>query len=322
MKLFRIVFTLVVFGLAAAYAWHLQREPLPVPQPTFAAPRGTTELEDLELPRGEHDFEGLVLLADGSAGADVLVHVNANGEPRSSFTESDGTFELTELSAGEHELVVAAPGHLPETHGVTLPHEGLFVLKLQPPRELPVPLPELARSDVRGVVLPALWEPVQNFEVVLRPVPGLDPLELATVRRATVAADGTFRVEGVVHARYTVEVLPPWARGGSWPSLAAAEITLPRTQSLRLQCTSGEVVGLVRDAELAPAHGALVQVQALDDPNKVWPPVITDAGGRYWVEHLPPGDYELRLRLGEIRVTKSITIESRSSLDAQIEELR
>ncbi|CAA9263367.1 MAG: hypothetical protein AVDCRST_MAG41-2471 [uncultured Corynebacteriales bacterium] len=75
----------------------------------------------------------------------------------------------------------------------------------------------------------------------------------------------------------------------------------------------GEVAGVVRTADGRPLGGALVVPRSLDTPAEPIPElaVVTDrAGGYRWT--LPPGRYELSVRLGERRPVpaRTVTVEA------------
>ncbi len=318
MKRFQIVFTLVVFLAIAA---GVMRERLrPGPEERFdSGAFHPVALEPLVPPAGALTLSGTVETAAGAPAPDVQVTLlaRASEEPLAqplhwTFTDETGRFTLEHLAAGSYRVVLVAPPAPPGSFDLVLPHDGEVTWRLSAPLPpLPV-LPEIERRALAGVLalpdgLDAYGESsVAGYEVVLRPAAGTPELSGATLRRAISDSTGRFRFEELVHARYTLEVLPPWARGGSWPVLATLELEVAShvpTGEPRLVLAIGELTGRLIDAEGRPLEGALVEVFALDAPDAAglprgWPPTVTDAEGRFRIGNLPAGAYRLRLRAG------------------------
>lgn len=324
MSKFNVVFTIVVWLAVIALAVHLQRQPHARELPEFATPHNVTFKDTLTFPRGEHELWGVVLDADGSSAEGVLVQLRAGPEPRGDFTLADGSFAIHELPAGVHEVVLVAPEHLPVTVEVELPLEEPVVFHL-PPRRAPLEsLPLIERRELTGRLLPspaALSNDLRDYEVVLRPLPGADPLEGGVVRRVPAAPDGRFAVPDLVDVPYVLEVLPPWARGGSWPVLARRDVERGGSSELEIRLESAEIRGVVRDPTGARLEGALVRVTAESDENRIWPAGTTDAEGRYVVPDLPAGRYYLRLRAGARGAEALIDLEAGEIHEPVIEYL-
>jgi len=110
-------------------------------------------------------------------------------------------------------------------------------------------------------------------------------------------------------------VLPPWARGGTWPVLARGACTAHAggAATLELALAVGELAGELGEPSGRPLVGALVAVSTLDarDPvggPQLWPPLVTDTAGKFRVELLPPGRYRVHLRAGAAARDVEVTV--------------
>ena len=316
MKRRELVFLALVFG---AFAAGMVRERARTDEPlqTYAAPV-PVELAPLESPYGELELAGTVVTASGDPAPDVLISLEeaefgagrlAPGPAQPlhwTYTDDDGRFHLARLSAGSFRAVLVTPAAPPTTIPLELPAAEEVRWQLSEPLPpLPV-LPELLRTRLGGRVLAPVGlegTALEGLEVVLRPAESA-PLSGAVVRRAVCDGEGRFQFEELALEPYRVEVLPPWARGGSWPVLATLpldglEPTESSECSITLQC--GEISGELRDAEGRSLEGALVKLWPAEEgtsPKRLWPPTATDASGAFVVRDLPVGRYRLRLRAG------------------------
>ena len=317
MKRREIAFLAVVFGAFAA-GWVRERARIDEPVPTYAAPI-PVDLEPLESPGGDLELAGTVVTAAGTPASDVLVSLEeadfaagtlAPGPAQPlhwTYTDAEGRFRLARLPAGSFRAVLITPEAPPTTVLLELPINSEVRWQLSEPLPpLPV-LPELLRTRLGGRVIapPGLADyALEGHEVVLRPAESAPALSGAVVRRVICDAEGRFQFEELALERYQVEVLPPWARGGSWPVLATSpldglEPTESTEFSITLQC--GEIRGQLHDAEGRSLEGALVKLWPAEEggsPKRLWPPTATDATGSFVVQHLPVGRYRLRLRAG------------------------
>lgn len=312
MKRSQIVFVTVVFTalLTGFLVEHTgEGDPFGV---RFAAPREVV-LDPVEVPHGRHELHGLVRSADGAPAPDVTVFLY-RAEPTPGVaepvqwttTDAEGRFALDELFEATYLATLIMPGHPNVTNEISVPFDGEVAWSLEPPLPPLETLPEIHRADLVGRVLPpiGLEEGFQlaDYEVVALPAPSAHPLSGAIVRHATTEADGAFRIERLVAEDYFVQVVPGWARGGSWPVLAEVylrhepEPPLDASLSLRLRC--GELTGRLVDVEDRPLEGALIKVSLASDPSRIWPPSMSDADGGFTVRDLPEGRYRLRVRSG------------------------
>ena len=322
----QIIFVLVVFlAVLAGYLAERQRGDESFSEIAFAGPRGI-ELEPFEFPVGDHRLEGRVRTPDGDPAAEVqvLLELEDPGPGRAvplpwTLTDENGDFVLEGLLPGVYDAALLHPGREPTSVQVRVPEElevAWTLTELLPPLE---ELPLIERADLLGRLEPPrgftadAW-PVAGYEVLL--LPDKTPrLSGAVVRRARTGADGAFRFEDLVAAAYRVQVLPPWARGGTWPILHQAfhihEPTPPPDSRLRLVLTCGEVFGRLSDDEGHPIEGALVKIRSqAPGSGSIWPPVATDVDGSYRLRDLPAGTYSLRVRAGGAAVDVELSLEA------------
>jgi hypothetical protein len=212
----------------------------------------------------------------------VPLYARCEGVPRWSTTDVTGRFAICGLGSDAVELVAAAWGHVPAKWQLNV-SESPHVLRLEATAgDIPV-LGPIGRADLAGRVVRALDQPLDGYEVVLTPADPPETIQPATPRRALVGADGSFRFTGLVLARYVVQVLPAWARGGSWPDLLPPELA-PLEHSaarddLELGLQEGEIEGRVVDEDAHPVAGALVTLSAGDQPLHTFPWETTQRDG-------------------------------------------
>ena len=313
MKRFRIVFPLAVFALLAVMVW-LERPTKPGTEGFGFDTARPDPLPPLAMPRGELALAGRVEHADGRPAEDVLVTLSSDGADPSAeplfwtYTAADGGFALDRLPAGTHRVFLVHASAPPTSLEVTLPAEGPVTWKLASALE-PLPgLPEMRRRELTGaVVRPSTLaaQGLAGFEVVLRPTAENALLSGAAVRRLACDASGRFGAPDLVAAAYSIEVLPPWARGGSWPVLGRGSLASAADASteLRLALAVGELEGAVHEPSGRPLEGALVKLAAVDALDalraaQTWPPAVTDADGRFRFTDLPASRFRLELRAG------------------------
>jgi hypothetical protein len=306
-KAFRIVFTVGVLGSAGLYARHLATTEDRLPADAIPTPR-QVRIEPLELPSGELELAGRIELPGGAPAPGALVHLRQGDEPRWAVCGEGGSFRIPGLEPGPQTAHLVARGRMPVTLEFELPTDGPVLWTLPERPEAPPPLPDLVRSDLTGELAGSGDAELEGFEVVLRPGPDVHPLSGAVARRARVDAAGAFAFEALVEAAYLVEVLPPWAAGGSWPVLARGEVLAGDGAELSIEVASAAVEGELVDLAGAPLAGALVHLSDSDHPERLWPPRATDSGGRFRIGDLPPGSYAIRVRAGVLEAERSVQL--------------
>lgn len=298
--------------LALAGAWVRARGERGPDLPRVNAAAAEVRLGALESPLGNATLRGTVRSAGGAAVADALVVARVGDVPAWTYTDERGGFELVGLLPGPVLLRVCARRFEVEDFLVEAPADGERLLLTQ---ELgaPATLPPLERADLVGEVSPP-WPEwiVTGYEVALLPTDPLQAFGAPVPRRARVAADRSFRFEGLILGRYRLLLLPPWAAGGGWPDLAgsaARELEHTRAGARRVvPLEAGVVEALVADASGAPLEGALVLLHPRDDPARIWPPLATGTDGRLSLRDLPPGTYVLEVSAGAAELRRTVEV--------------
>ncbi|MDP6838792.1 MAG: carboxypeptidase-like regulatory domain-containing protein, partial [Planctomycetota bacterium] len=252
----------------------------------------------------------------------------AEGGRRPSWCRSDqqGHYRLTDLLPPPWELTIIAPGFENRRLTVTeaADQTGL-VLNPGPPLPEPAQVPETATSTLRGRILAAAPEDdLAGFELALLPTAGADTFGAPFTRRQRLGSDGTFELVELRAGTYRVLVLPPWARGGSWPDLTRPLDLEPRTfthpdptaEELMLPIVAGEIRGRILGRGQGQLAGALVTARQHGplEPARHWPPVATEDDGSFRLRDLPPGEYSLRLRAGQGSEEQVVRVRERAVL--------
>ena len=348
MKRSQVIFvSAVLLTLVAGFLVERVRRVDPLAIFEFAAPR-RVPLQPLELPVGEHGLAGRVLFADDRPAPDVqvtlypAVPVAESSEPLHwAYTDANGTFSLVGLSRARYAVALVLPDHPHTQFTIDVPaaeSSEEIVWHLQEPLPPIESLPEMQRADLTGNVLPptgfTLEEyPLAGYEVVARPSEEAHPLSGAVTRRTAVAASGAFVFENLVATAYRIQVVPPWASGGTWPILEEVylrhvlESEDGRLLSLRLR--AGEIRGRLLNLDELPIEGALVKLWRRDAPDpqtgadatRLWPPAETDATGEFRFRDLPPGSYGVRVRTGEAALERTEEVREGSRLWLDLDPL-
>ncbi len=331
MRRLHLIFAIVVVTAFLSAFLAERRRPLEPAGEEFAPP-SAAPLEPLSLERGEHDVHGTVVDHLGQPAAGVAVQLRPRaprpGAAEPFFfdsTDAAGAFELHRVPAGACELLLLAPNVPNAVSDLEVPLDGALALTLgEPFPELP-PAPDIVRTTLEGLIAPpaALGPPgaLEGYEVLLRPRDDEARWRGGLERRAATDAAGRFRFEGLAVANYNLRVLPPWAAGGSWPALAAADVpagalAAPKDDeagALRIELATGELVGRLVDPGGLPVEGALLRLRAVGDPaERSWPAASTDAEGRFLLSDVaaaPDGRvYVLQVHAGAANVETEVLV--------------
>lgn len=266
---------------------------------------------------------GRIEAADGAPVALALVQVAGDDGLFWTRTSALGRFELDALPAleGPALATVLAYEHLPQRFEFSADARDV-VWRLDPPPGEVEALPELVTRDFVGRVERAEGAPA-GFEVWITPPPGTDLLTGQVERRAVVAADGTYSFVNLAAGVYQAQLLPPWARGGTWPIVGTGAIAVESSQALAqpppIAVREGGLAGVVRDADGEPLVGAMVIVQAADDPNRLCPPQATDAEGGFALDALPAGRFVVDIVSGAHRVTRELDVALGATTQADVQ---
>ena len=127
-------------------------------------------------------------------------------------------------------------------------------------------------------------------------------------RRVSTSANGLFRVPQLVHGRYVLHVLPPFAGAGLQPQLVAHELLHSDSSAAPLvTLTCGALSGRVLDAQQRPLESVLLMARPLAEGG-MERNTQTDVEGVWTLPWLPPGEYELIARAGEERSSRTLEI--------------
>jgi hypothetical protein len=290
----------LVVGLVVAYFVRPRGIDL-IGETEFRRPDPPT-FEPVTMPAGAGILRGRIVDESGAAVADLPVYARSGDAARWSYTDVDGRFRLDGLIDDELEVLVLALGR-PTQSFRARPGFDEVELKLGPPRENAPRLPDVARSDLQGSLTRALEGDDAGCEVLLEPVDPPNVFQGAVPVRAAVDAEGAFRFEGLAHGRYRVKVLPAWARGGSWPDLAAPATNTWIHDGTRpagvVELGAGALAGKVENQDGSPLAGALVLIHAAGDEAHPFPASVSDATGAFRFADLPAGPFAVEIRAGE-----------------------
>lgn len=275
---------------------------------------------------GAATLTGRVVDADEVGIADASVSTLVRGRPLWTRTDRAGAFRLTELDAGPCEVHVLARGYPTLSFPVSAGAEPVELV-------LGAPFPEQPRlesaqtADLSGAIDPGEGEAdASGYEVLLLPAGSATEFGSGMPRRATTDSEGRYRFDALERATYRVIVLPPYARGGTWPDLLTGwdgtgqmynhDAGGENPPQLALGLLSGIIEGYFRDDRGRPLEGGLVEVSPMTDGNPAaLPAVRTDAAGRFRLRHVPPGRYSIRATAGAHSRETTVLVPARGRVD-------
>jgi hypothetical protein len=298
----------------------------PRPEPLVIQPLPATNIPALDLPDRHRALEGRVVDPSGAGVADALVWVRAGNSPQWRYTDAQGRFRFASIEDPPWRATVLAHGF--EPHVEELPGaEAPVAIRLDAPFAPPPALPKIARAALSGTLTSRLGPVPEGCEVVFTPASPPETISGPLPRRATADASGRFAVEDLILGEYLVEVLPAWARGGSWPDLARPiEGGAPRrvvhpaggTPELALELSTGEATGKLLDVHGDPIEGALILATPAADPGRVFPPVASGPDGSFAIRGLPAGRYAVAIRAGKAAMKAEVAIAAGQSAGLEL----
>jgi hypothetical protein len=306
---------LTLIGLAAGFV--AKRILTPPLTELVIQPVPSAKIPALELPERNRALDGQVVDPEGAGVADALVFLRAGDAPHFTYTDSSGRFHLAALEEGPWHATVLAIGFGPLAQDLV--DSGSPQTIQLGARVGPLPtLPPIARKGLTGVLTSRSGLSVEGCEVLLMPTLPPESFGSPLPRRATAGAGGRFEFADLIVGQYQVQVLPAWARGGTWPDLARllgddqplvlshAGGDSPSVLAIELQ--AGEVTGKLVDLDGHALEGALILLWPVSDASRVWPPESTGVDGTFVVKGLPFGKYTVAIRAGSASVQREAVI--------------
>ncbi|MFV8749575.1 carboxypeptidase regulatory-like domain-containing protein [Nannocystaceae bacterium ST9] len=250
-----------------------------------------------EIVGAERRFEGLHVSAQRVVeGEDARTQAGV----ASATVEPDGSFVITGLLPGRHEL--RAAGQLP-THKTPVSVELASGVDVEGVRiELP------ATGTLIGRVVDSRGEARADVEITVGP-PG------QRAESYTITDDaGNFRIESVRAGSLSVSAIEGGrslrAPGASDDDPSGVQVEVGEGETveveLRIESREGEIRGRVLDEDGAPVDDAFIQVSRLSESAVAsagqsrtmargpGPAILSDVDGRFTVGELAPGDYVVR----------------------------
>ena len=213
-----------------------------------------------------------------------------DADVRTAVTDADGAFRIGGLRAEPADLVVEAQGYAPFDMTAVRPRTGSLVeIRLSEGARL---TGRVVRADSRGAANVFVVLNLEHSQIVRRTAwspmsPGHDYRSLG--HHARTDDDGRFRFDSLGRGPWSVQV------AGEHLSNDAGAIRLRPGEQREIEVhlhPRSRLVGMVIDPSGSPVTGAEVVVQSLDsagEPASTDSSPVTDAGGGYEADSVPPG---------------------------------
>ena len=324
-KPYQPLFCLMVFAILGLgyYQEHVGRL---TPQTEFPFPEvSALELIHLDVPGGNLTIAGQIFDFEGQPAPGVQISLlrvqptPAGAEPLHwAVSDDQGRYEIYGLEALEYRMTLYLAGvPINADYGrIQLSADTQRDFHLAPPAPAVETMPDIERADLSGVVRPPAGrqlgaQPLKGYDLVARPLSPIGDLTGAVTRRTSLDASGLFTLRDLACGPYQLELLPPWASGGSWPVVGAMEWdhqAHPLGQDVLFPMQAGAVTGVVLDPAGRPIVGAVVLLWDEADASHVWPLSQTRADGRVTILDLPAGRYVARVRAGSASSEVSVEV--------------
>lgn len=228
------------------------------------------------------------------AGAEVIIH-HANGPGPAYVTNTDaaGFFERPGIIAGVYTIKVYKPGYYAYQmqNPITVPPGGQVTglqIYLDPFGML---LSQLS-GTVYSVGPDSSVEPLQGCAIQLLPTDSNFPMPYITVSEY----DGSYVIDSMLAGMYMVILEAPGHQPKHImdfqvdPGLNTHDFYIEKRLPPPPPTLSGTVFGVNPDSSVLPLGGALIDIEG---GNGFVFTVITHPDGRYFVDQIPPGTYDI-----------------------------
>jgi protocatechuate 3,4-dioxygenase beta subunit len=311
-------------------------------QPPAQPPRGQPSRDAAEKPGSV--IRGRVLASDSGRPlrqAQVRISGGDLREGRMTGTNTDGTYEFTDVPAGRYTLTAVKAGYVQLQYGQLRafePGKPVDIRNAQTLEKIDFVLPRGA--VITGRVVDELGEPVMDIQVTAMRYQFVQgSRRLAPIGRASSTNDiGEFRLFGLLPGQYyvsasqTMNLFAAVSSGGNpletntsrsgyaatyYPGTARAveaqPVTLAIGQTMNdltialAPTRTARVSGNVLSSEGRPVPGGAVMVMAKDDPGFMpLAPAIIRPDGTFTVSNLAPGNYTVYGVAGAIGASMEI----------------
>lgn len=232
---------------------------------------------------------------DGAAEQTFLENLNLD----QSFESADGTFTVCNFDKGTYVVAIDAPGF------ATALSEKFTIVENQAPLNLTIRV-NLGGS-IRGKLVDASGNPIKgavvgSFDAGLDDIN--DPLfgnlisSGATKRKVRSDRDGNFELAMLAPADYQLEIVHPSYTRTIVSNLRVIDGQTVNAGSITMK-GGGKVTGKVFDQAGQPVVRGAVHM-AITDGTIVTFDARTDGEGRYTIEHVPAGNYQISASRGNV----------------------
>jgi protocatechuate 3,4-dioxygenase beta subunit len=270
----------------------------PEPAPPIARP-AKPPAPAPEAPAGGFAITARLLRSDGSPAADVPVHVDRRREGGPGLPN-----EVIPSGADGRWLLRGVPAGIPLELVIDDPGSALLVLDFwlrEKEKEGEVDLGDLTLAPPHSLRLQVVGpdeRPVRKAKVIAGTWLGRELEQKgfrAAERQVPERGEGEYVLERVQPGELQVQVR---ADGFAFKPNSPASVEVPREESLLVRVENGaRIAGIVRDAAGKPLPGAELTLHGSPE-SQDYQGIRADATGRFELDYLVPGEYEVWVEAG------------------------
>jgi protocatechuate 3,4-dioxygenase beta subunit len=226
----------------------------------------------------------------GDTGSDQMFLENLGLDE--SFESADGTFSACNFDKGSYVIAIEAPGF------ATALSDKFTVVENQAPIDLTIRM--TSGGSIRGKLVDPSGNPIKgaligsydaNFDDLHDPLFGPLISTAATRSKTRSDRDGNFELKTLAAADYQLEVTHPGYTRTLVPNLRVIEGQAANAGTITMRL-GGKVSGKVFDQAGQPVARGQVHMSITDGTIVVFD-ARTDSEGRFSIEHVPAGNYEI-----------------------------